>query len=150
MKLLVIYDSVFGNTEKIAQAIGRAFQENVDVLKVNQVTKEHIEGLDLLIIGSPTYGGSPTQVIQKFLKELSSIRIESMSVAVFDTRITAKFAAIFGYAAPKIAEALVKIGGRLIIPAEGFYVTGREGPLKEGEIDRATKWAKAILAKLSK
>lgn len=150
MKVLVIYDSVFGNTEKIARAIGRGFQENAEVLKANEVKKEHIEGSDLLIIGSPTYGGRPTQVMLNFLNKIASYGISGTGVAAFDTRITAKFALIFGYAAPKIAETLVKIDGRLIVPAEGFYVTGREGPLKEGEIDRATKWANEIIAKFSK
>lgn len=150
MKALIVYDSVFGNTEKIAQAIGRAFQENAEVFKVNEVKKERIEGINLLIVGSPTYGGRPTQVMQNFLDEISSLRIDGVRITAFDTRITLKFANIFGFAAPKIAEALLKIGGDLVVPAEGFYVKGKEGPLKDGEMVRATNWAKEIIAKLSK
>ena len=150
MKVLVVYDSVFGNTEKIAQAIGRTFQENVEVFKVNEVKKEHIEGIDLLIVGSPTYGGRPTQVMQNFLNEISSLRIDGVGIVAFDTRITIKLANIFGFAAPKIAEVLLKIGGHLVVPAEGFYVKGKEGPLKEGEMDRAANWAKEIIAKFLK
>ena len=80
-----------------------------------------------------------------------------MKVASFDTRITeeefnshgvvvSKLAAIFGYAAEPIAERLKKKGGELAAPSEGFYVGGTEGPLLEGEFERAAEWGRQILA----
>jgi flavodoxin I len=61
MKTLIIYDSFFGNTEQIAQAIGRAIgsQQNVEVFRVSQATSEQLAGLNLLIVGSPTRGFRP-------------------------------------------------------------------------------------------
>jgi flavodoxin len=67
-------------------------------------------------------------------------------VAAFDTRLTWWWLRPFGYAAPKIAKGLERRGGELVIPAEGFFVTGGEGPLKEGEIERAAAWAKEVMA----
>jgi len=65
-------------------------------------------------------------------------------VAAFDTRLTSKFVRIFGYAAVRIADSLKRNGGTLIASTEGFFVKGKEGPLKEGELERATRWAKEI------
>jgi len=52
---------------------------------------------------------------------------------------------VFGYAAGRIANNLKKKGGILIASPEGFFVTGGQGPLKEGELERAAAWAKGIL-----
>ena len=74
-------------------------------------------------------------------------------VAAFDTRIPAEdtgswvfklFSKQFGYAAKPIAEKLQKKGGELIAPPEGFVVVASEGPLKEGELERAIEWAATI------
>lgn len=51
---------------------------------------------------------------------------------------------IFGYAAEPIARQLMKKGGTLALPPEGFYVKASEGPLKDGELDRAAAWARQI------
>ena len=53
---------------------------------------------------------------------------------------------IFGYAAKPIADRLEKKGGQLAVPPEGFYVTDTEGPLVEGELERAAEWARKIAA----
>jgi hypothetical protein len=63
-------------------------------------------------------------------------------------RILAFFVKIFGYAAQPIADRLQKKGGELAVPPEGFYVGDTEGPLFEGELERAADWAKQILATL--
>ncbi len=51
-----------------------------------------------------------------------------------------------GYAATRIANRLTKSGGRLVMPPEGFFVEGTEGPLKKGELERATDWARHVAA----
>jgi flavodoxin len=142
MKTLIIYDSVHGNTEKIAKAIGDAIPGEVKVLRVGEVNSSELEALDLLIVGSPTQGGRPTQAVQGFLSEAPALN--GVNVAAFDTRMQMKLARIFGYAAGRIADGLKRKGGNLIGRPEGFFVKGAEGPLKEGEVERATGWAKEI------
>jgi hypothetical protein len=59
------------------------------------------------------------------------------------------FVRLFGskaYAARRIADGLKKKGGELVVPPEGFYVEGTEGPLTEGELERAAYWAEQIIA----
>ena len=147
MKVLIIYDSVFGNTEQIAQAIGNALgsQKDIEVLRVSHVKPEQLTGLELLIVGSPTQGGRPTQAIQDFLNKVSEPAVKGTNVAAFDTRLSTRWVEIFGYAAERIAESLKRNGGMLIASPEGFFVKGRKGPLKKGELERAASWAKAIV-----
>ncbi|MBM3187450.1 MAG: flavodoxin family protein [Chloroflexi bacterium] len=148
MKAMVVYDSVFGTTEQIAQAIGNALgsQEDVEVLRVGKVKPEQLTGLTLLIVGSPTQGGRPTPAIQDFLNKVSEAAIRSINVAAFDTRLSTRLVGIFGYAAGRIADSLKRKGGTLIASPEGFFVEDKEGPLKEGELERAADWAKQIIA----
>ena len=53
----------------------------------------------------------------------------------------------FDYAAPYIADGLRGAGGRMIAPPEGFCVAGKRGPLGEGELERAKKWAATLAEK---
>ena len=145
MKTLVVYDSVHGNTEKIARAIGDAITGEVKVLRVGEVSSSELETFDLLIVGSPTHGGRPTQAIRDFIKKAPMSAIEGTNVAAFDTRLSTRLARIFGYAAGRIASSLKRKGGALIASPEGFFVEGTEGPLKEGEVERAAGWAKEIV-----
>lgn len=145
MKTLVVYDSVHGNTEKIARAIGEAITGDVRVLRVGEVSSPELETFDLLIVGSPTHGGRPTKAIQDFIKKAPVTVFEGTNVAAFDTRIPSRLARIFGYAAGRIARSLKSKGGNLVVPPEGFFVEGTEGPLKEGEVERAAGWAKEIV-----
>ena len=153
MKTLIVYDSIFGNTEKIALAISNSLSSkgNVETCRVSAIKLEQLIGLDLLIVGSPTRAFRPTKAITNFLKKISSNGLKGVKVAAFDTRISptdvnSRFLDIlvklFGYAAKPIADKLERKGGELIISPEGFFVKGTEGPLKDGEIERAVDWAK--------
>ena len=159
MKVLIVYDSVFGNTEKIAQAIGSGLGSQVDVklFRVTDIKVEQVAGLDIFIAGSPTRGFRPTPTLRDFLKSIPRNGLKGVRVAAFDTRIAVEdvdnpilptFVKVFGYAAKPIADQLQKKGGELCVPAEGFFVKDTEGPLKEGELERAAEWPKRILGKL--
>jgi len=146
MKILIVYDSVYGNTEKIAKPIGCAIAGGVKTIHVREADFFLLESVDLLIIGSPTQGGRATLAIQNFLDGIPEPALRNMRVATFDTRLPTRLVGIFGYATDKIADILKVKGGTLVVPPEGFIVKGREGPLKEGEEQRAAEWAKVIIA----
>jgi flavodoxin len=160
MKALVVYDSFFGNTERIAQSIGSALggPEEVGILRVVDFRPEQLAGLKLLIVGSPTRAFRPSPAIKNFLKSIPKNGLKGVKIAAFDTRMTEEeidsavfilriLVNIFGYAAKPISDRLMKKGGELITPPEGFFVQGTEGPLKEGELERAANWARQIVAK---
>lgn len=144
MNALVVYDSQYGNTEKIARAVGSALGPDARVMRAGGVDPADLESVDLLVVGSPTHGGRPTEAIQGLLGRLEGSLPAGMRVAAFDTRLAAKWVRIFGYAAPKIAGALENAEGTLVAPGEGFVVKGREGPLKDGELERAASWAREL------
>ncbi len=144
MKALVIYDSLYGNTEKIAKAIGGAIQGEVKVLPAAEANATELKSLDLLIIGSPTQGGNATRAMQAFMGNIPETALKGVKVVVFDTRMTSAWVKIFGFAAGRMAKYFKGKSTNLVVHSEGFYVTGSKGPLKVGEIERAAAWAKAI------
>ncbi len=149
MKTLVIYDSVFGNTQKIAEAMGRAL--NAPVQSVKNITASQLAGLELLIVGSPTRQFHATPETQAFLTGLPAGALKGVKVAAFDTRIAGDTIKFFlfrwlvqsNYADKKIAAALARAGGSLAAK-DGFYVKESEGPLAEGELERAAAWAQSL------
>lgn len=143
MKVLIIYDSAHGNTEKIASSVGAAISGDVKVSHVLKVDSSELKSIELLIVGSPTYGGRPTPPIKELIYKLDKNSLKGKSVAAFDTRLPHRWVKIFGFAAGKIAKSLEAKGGNLL-SSEGFFVMGGNGPLKEGEIERAASWAKQI------
>ncbi len=157
MKILVVYDSVFGNTEKIAQTIGSAVgsRGEVRILRVGEVTSEELSAVGALFVGSPTRGFRPTPAVTNLLKGISAVALKGVRVAAFDTRISMSdtkspilrfLVGLFGYAAKPIADRLQRKGGQLALSPEGFIVKGTEGPLAEGELERAAAWAKGLPA----
>lgn len=157
MKTLVLFDSAFGNTQQIAKAIGVALNTGTEtpVVRIKDVLPEHLSGIELLVVGSPTRGFRPTEDTQKFLQKLPARGLAGVKVATFDTRVNIKevnsrvltfMVNLFGYAAEPIAKVLQKKGGNLMLPPEGFFVEDKEGPLKHGELERAAVWANRLLS----
>ncbi len=159
MKALIVYDSQFGNTEQIALAMYNALKGKMDtdMLRVGDLRPEHLAGLDLLIFGSPTQRFNATTRVNDLLKGLPKNSLAGVGVAAFDTRLTLEeinqtpvlpfFVKLWGrsaYAAQRIATHLRKKGGAQVLSPEGFYVTGTEGPLVDGELERAMQWAEQI------
>lgn len=145
MKNLVIYDSCFGNTEKIAEAIAKSI--STKAIKINDIKDANLNEVELIILGCPTHGGRPTEAIQKFI---NYITLKNIKFAVFDTRMSKDninialklLIKLIGYASPKMAKTLKSKGYELITLPEGFLVKGKEGPLSDGEIERAKNWIK--------
>jgi flavodoxin len=156
MKAMVVHDSQYGNTAQVAQAIGDALRPagEVTVTRVGDVKPEQLDGISLLVVGSPTQKFTPTGATTSFLKSIPKEGLQGVKVAAFDTRfppseiekvgILAFFVKLFGYAAEPIAKRLEKKGGDLVLPPHWFYVGGTEGPLLDGELERAADWAQAI------
>jgi flavodoxin len=154
MKALVVYESFFGNTEKIARAVGTAMElEDSEVVTAASVSVEQIKNLDLLVVGSPTRAFQPCPDTKSFLKNLPAGVLKGIKVAAFDTRVVISdktpgilkiLVKVFGYSAEPIAKSLIKKGGTQVQDPAGFFVLESEGPLKEGELERAAEWAKGF------
>ena len=153
MKALIIYDSMYGNTEKITRAIADAITGDVRALRASEAIPSDLKTVDFLIVGSPTQGFRATRPVQTFIQSIATGELKGVNIAAFDTRIPESdvgkglrfIMKMGGYAAPRIAQSLKKRGGNLIAPPEGFFVKDKEGPLLDGELERAGSWAKEIV-----
>ncbi len=153
MKTLVVYDSVFGNTAKVAEAMGAVLADQVRVMKINELALEQINDAELLIVGSPTRGFKPTENITNFFKNLPAGSLQGKKAAAFDTRIPPesinskffrKIVVMGGYADKSISNLMKKKGADLLA-SEGFFVQASEGPMVEGELERAADWVKKLI-----
>ena len=152
MSTTVVYDTGFGNTAKVAQAIAAALPGGAAIHRISDFAPGHLPQGGLLIAGSPTQGGRPTPAMLAWLNAIPADRLAGTAVCAFDTRMEVAdqgFAlrmimGVIGYAAPRILKALEAKGGYANAEPAGFIVEGREGPLREGELERAAAWARRI------
>jgi flavodoxin I len=146
MKVLIVYDSVQGNTEKVAKAIAESLSPSeVKIVRPGEASGIDLKTFDVLLFGSPTMGGRPTQPMQTLLAGISPDAVKDKKFLAFDTRIPAAWVKIFGYASQKMAKTMSAYGAKPLALPEGFFVSGSKGPLKEGETERAAAWVKKAL-----
>lgn len=141
MKALVIYDSWFGNTQQIAEAVVDGLGKGAQAAPIYDAADIDLENQDIIIVGSPTHGGMPTPAVQAFLSQIQDGSLKGIYVSAFDTRVPSVWVKIIGFADKRIIEALRKAGGCTLGTSKGFIVDGKQGPLKKGEQKRARAWA---------
>lgn len=144
MRSLVVYDSVYDNTREVAEAVREGLGKDADVVQASAATPERVAGVGLLVVGSPTHGGRPTEPVQAFISSLLKAASGDIRAAAFDTRYSGRFVRVFGFAADRIAQSLEAKGVALLARPEAFFVSGKKGPLKDGERERAVRWGKAL------
>jgi hypothetical protein len=161
MRSLVVYESWFGNTRRIAEQIAATLAEEgeVDVVSVDDEIPA-LDEFDLLVVGAPTHvhglsgmrsrqgaieqrggGGEVGIGVRGWIDRLPSSG--GLQVAVFDTRAH-KPAWLVGSAARGMAHRLRRRGYRLAIDPESFFVQGTPGPLEAGELKRAKEWGRKL------
>jgi flavorubredoxin len=131
-KAIVIYDTGFGNTEKIARALARGIEKQgikVDCVNVNEVDVDKLVEYDFLAIGGPTHMHGISKPMKAFFEKLRSLDIGGRKAFAFDTRLDSWWA---GSAAKGIEKSLKKLGTKIVKSRESAIVKGREGPLEEG------------------
>jgi len=150
MKSLVVYFSKFGNTQIVAESIAGSMEPggSVRMISSDELTVNDMKDVDLVVMGSPTHNMNLPKAVQPVLDNLPKRILPGTPVAAFDTSY--KMSAILSRftAAKKLAKKLRKLGGVRIVAPETFYVMEREGPLYEGEIERAQAWATLIVDKM--
>ena len=156
MRILVAYDSAYGNTETIARSIADALAASgtVEVRSVAEAAPVDAAAIDLLVVGGPTqrHGASPALVA--WLGGLPADGLGGVRAAAFDTRYRmAKL--ISGAAGETVARWLRRAGCVLVVPPESFFVEQDAPPegqerrhelehLEPGEVERAAEWARGL------
>jgi flavodoxin len=156
MLTVVVYDSSFGNTAKVARAIasGAGTPGSVRVMSAAEATAPFSERPDLLLVGGPTQRHRLSPMLRNFLDALPRGSLKGVQAASFDTRYRMT-ALLSGSAAGEAAGRLRKAGCRLIAPPEGFFMERDLPPkgekrrhelegLEAGELERAQEWGRAV------
>ena len=148
-KALVVYDSVYGHTEKVARALAKGLEDggvDVDCVRVDAAKFDDLSGYDLLVVGSPVHTWSASKSTKGFLERLKSVEGLSRKKAfAFDTKMSRSRLA--GSAGGKIEGKLKSLGLTIVEPHASAVVKGREGPLEEGA-EETFKQLGAELAKM--
>jgi flavodoxin len=150
LNALVVYFSKFGNTQMVAESIEKAFESvgSVRLLSSDQLEASDLEDSDLVVMGCPTHKMNLPKAVRPVFERLPKRVLRGKNVAAFDTSYKMSPMMARFTAAKKLAQKLRKLGGKRIVPPETFFVIAREGPLFDGEIERAAVWANTILGQL--
>jgi len=156
MKGIVIYDTSYGNTKKIAETIAETLKESgmeADLFHVKNVKKLSAKDYNFLVLGSPTKFGTMSFAIRFFLGKVKSEEWMNKPFAAFDTENPenierARIENKEWSAAEKISEKLRDKKMNQLLPVLKAVVLGQKGPLKEGEIDRTKDYARQLAIKL--
>ena|SRR5206468_1273397 len=166
MRSLVVYESWFGNTQRIAEKVAAALapESEVEVVSVDDTPRSPFD-FDLIVLGAPTHihglssersrkgaieqrgdAGEPGMGARGWIDQLPPCFGACM--AVFDTRAH-KPELLVGSAAHGMARRVQLRGYKLAVEPESFFVEGTEGPLEEGELERAWEWGRALASEVS-
>lgn len=160
MRALVVYESMFGNTQKIAEAIagGLALTMTTDIVEAGSAGRS-LAGVDLLVVGGPTHAFGMSRestresahdrtsgtVVSKAggIREwIAALDADGTPFATFDTKVERP--RLPGSAAHAARRHLRRRGLRPVAAATSFHVTGMEGPLADGEEERARRWGEEL------
>jgi flavodoxin len=167
MKALVVYESMFGNTEQVARAVAEGLRTRMEVELVGagEAPPPLREPVDLVVVGGPTHAFSMTRQntredavrqgaqagkeaygIREWIDHLGS-GPHTERVATFDTRVARTGGTVRhfpGSAAKAAAKGMRKHGYEAVVKPESFWVEDVSGPLFPGEVERAEKWGEQL------
>lgn len=160
MRALVVFESMFGNTQKIAEAIadGLSMSMTVDTVEVGSAGTS-VAGVDLLVVGGPTHAfGMSRESTRKSATDrasgmvmskaggirewIAALHADDVPFATFDTKADKPH--LPGSAAHAARRQLRRRGFRPFAAATSFYVTDVDGPLADGEEERARRWGEQL------
>ena len=151
MKGIVVYDTSYGNTKKIAETISETLKKSgieVDAFYVKDVKKLSAKDYDFLVLGSPTKFGTMSYTVKGFLGKVKSKEWSNKPFAAFDTENPENMVKSEWSAAEKITEKLREKQMKQLLPVLKAAVLGQKGPLKEGVIERTKDYARELAIKL--
>lgn len=153
MNALVVYDSTYGNTEKIARAIadGLTSQHTTRMIRAADAQATVADGVDLLVVGGPTQRRHAGPGLRRFLDSLPRRSLSNISAATFDTSYRMS-RALSGSAAVDAGRSLKRAGADILTEPESFFMERDRPPeggkrrhelehLEPGETERARAWA---------
>jgi flavodoxin len=150
-KTIIIYESIYGNTKKVADAIAEGIRESgkIDCTIAKTGEVHHTDDLakyDALVFGSPNHNQEPSRNMLKFIERASIVDLQAKLGAVFDTYTGGNK----GIVVKKLEQVIRQKMSCITFIIDGFsaQVEDRKGPLAEGELERAIDFGKQVAAKI--
>ena len=149
MNALAVYYSKFGNTKRVAEAIAETWRPtgSVRVMSAEELTAADTGNAELLVLGTPTHVANLPKELRPILQALPKRALKGVRVVAFDTSYKMNWLISLFTAAKPLDRKLRRLGGKRSARPESFFVVGRQGPLHEGEVERAKAWAETILVR---
>ena len=156
-KVIVVYESKYGNTKRVAEAIIEGMKEitgiEASVRERKSVDPKELRNYDAILIGSPNHRGNALHGILGFIGKVGKLKLEGKPLAVFDTYrgvYDRAKASQFQIAIKKMEKRLiVKVPSmKLVSPGLSIMVQGKEGPITEGELPKAKEFGARFAARL--
>jgi len=149
-KVIVVYESKFGNTKRVAETIAEGMREisgvETVVSELKKVNLNQLTDYDAIVIGSPTHIGSATRGIRKFVGNLGKLKLDGKLVAIFDLHMTPGAGRVVGKLEKQIGEKAP--GLKIAIPGLSIRVEGMKGPIAEGELPKCKEFGIKIANQL--
>ena len=151
-KVLVVFDSSYGNTEKLGREIAAGIEESglaeCTVINIDDVESEDLSVFDGALFGGPIHAFRATRGIKGAVKNAAKKGLQAKLVASFDTY---QAPGHVGKAASQIEGELKKkiSGAKVISPGLSALVLGREGPLKDDELPKAREFGMKFAQELT-
>jgi hypothetical protein len=172
MKVIVVYESLWGSTAAVARALAEGFGHNARAMSTAEASSDAVAGADLIIAGAPVHSlslpsektrqwatqglgpdGAPPDLSHPMMRTwIEQLPKAKGRAAAFDTRVHAWYGR---GAAPKILDSLRHAGYQPLASPRGFYVTGHpvlprtNGVLRDGEAERARQWGSELARAMS-
>ena len=149
-KVIIIYESKYGNTRLAAETIAGAMSEvsgvETTLIELKEIDLNILNQFDAIVMGSPNHMGNATKSIRKFIDGLEKVNLEAKPAAVFDTYIGNDFKK----AVVKMEKQISKKapGLKLAAPGLSIRVNGMKGPITEGELPRCRDFGIKIATQL--
>ena len=150
MKVIIVYESKYGNTKRVAETIIEGINEigEIDVFfkELKEVKLENVPDHDAILIGSPNHMGGATKGIKGFIEKLGKLQLNEKMFAVFDTYTKKDFEKGVKNMEKLIAEKV--LGLKQIVPGLSIEVQGVKGPIVETELPKCREFGKRIATQL--
>lgn len=150
MKILLAFDTKYGNTKTAAQTIVDGMKEVEDIeitlMKMKKVDFKKLDEYNAIVMGCPTHFGGPTRTVKKFIDKLGKHNLTGKKIATFDTYLKEDFEKSVKKMEKRIREKIS--GSELLLPGLSIEVEGMKGPILEKEFSKCREFGKQIVTQL--
>ena len=150
-RVIITYESKYGNTKRVAETIAEGMREargvEITLSRVKEVDFDKIPEYDAILIGSPNHMGGPVGSVKRFIDKLGKLNLKGKQFAVFDTYIGKDYEKAVGKMEKRIRDKIPE--AELIVSGLSGRVKGMKGPILAEELSRCKDFGRKVGAQTS-